>query len=293
MATIVKRTVKGIQYYYLEHAIREKGRVDRRSVYLGRTIPEDIERIKERLLYEINKEKWFGEFDKMKERYANEAQTLPESASKKEMRTFSVRFTYDTQRMEGSTLSLGETSRLLLEGITPGGKPVEDVKEAEAHQKVFLAALEYAGDLSLPLVLDWHWKIFQQTKPDIAGKVRRHAVRIAGSNYVPPTPVELQALLTELFEWYDRRSAHVHPVELAALVHFKFVTIHPFSDGNGRLGRLFMNFVLNRHGYPMLSIEYRRRAAYYRALERAQITKEDRRFTNWFFRRYKKASNHP
>ncbi|MBU4493217.1 MAG: Fic family protein, partial [Nanoarchaeota archaeon] len=74
----------------------------------------------------------------------------------------------------------------------------------------------------------------------------------------------------------------------AALVHLKFVTIHPFSDGNGRISRLIMNFVLNRHGYPLLNISYEKRTGYYNALERAQIKKQDNIFVQWFFRRYVK-----
>ena len=92
--------------------------------------------------------------------------------------------------------------------------------------------------------------------------------------------------MNEFFAWYNRAKASLNPVELAALVHFKFVTIHPFSDGNGRVSRLMMNYVLNRHGHPMLNVEYSGRLAYYRALERSQLSKDGRAFTRWFFRRY-------
>jgi Fic family protein len=145
-------------------------------------------------------------------------------------------------------------------------------------------------DLSQELVQGWHWNIFRETKPDIAGRTRRHGVRIAGSRSVPPPPVELQPRLNEFFDWYVRARSKTNAVELAGLVHLKFVTMHPFSDGNGRIGRLMMNLVLHRRGYPMLNIEYNGRSTYYNALERSQLGKDDRPFLNWFFRRYKREN---
>ena len=98
--------------------------------------------------------------------------------------------------------------------------------------------------------------------------------------------MEVYPLLRECFRWYDRAKAESHPVELAAVVHLKFVTVHPFSDGNGRVARLLMNFVLHRRGYPMLDIPYAGRNSYYGALERAQVRREDSIFIQWFLRRY-------
>ena len=286
MATIAKRTVKGITYYYLEHTVRASGRVTKKSRYLGRTIPKDIEKLRKKFTYELNRQKWFVLFDKIKENYAAELGKIPRSAREKHLKEFSVRFTYDTQRIEGSTLSLRETAQLLEEGISPSGKPLEDVKEAEAHRWVFFEMLGYQKDLSPTVVLYWHKKLFEGTEQEIAGQIRRHGVRITGSRFVPPSPVELHVLLREFFRWYDGNKNKMHPAELAALVHLKFVTIHPFSDGNGRMSRLMMNLVLNKHGYPMLNIEYKGRRAYYNALERAQINNNERIFCQWFFRKY-------
>lgn len=286
MVTVVKRTVRGITYYYLEHTVREDGRVTKKSRYLGRAVPKDIEKLKQQFVYELDKEKWFVLFDKIKENYAAELAETPISAREKGLKEFSVRFTYDTQRIEGSTLTLRETAQLLEEGISPSGKSIEDVKEAEAHQKVFFDMLSYRKDLSLQVVLYWHKKLFEETKPDIAGQIRRHGVRITGSKFTPPSPVELNPLLRQFFSWYNRSKASMHPVELAALVHLKFVTVHPFSDGNGRISRLMMNFILNKNGYPMLNIEYKGGRRYYSALERAQVNSNERVFYQWFFRKY-------
>ena len=288
MAVIVKRNVKGREYYYLEHTIRKKGKHIQKSRYLGKTIPKNIAEIKKRFLFELNKEEWFDDFERIRQNYIAESKSIPESAKEKAIHEFSVRFTYNTQRIEGSTLSLRETAELLERSISPGGRPIEDIKEAEAHHRVFLGLLKYKGDLSQRLVQEWHADMFRETKPDVAGQIRRFGVRITGSKYVPPSPVELQPMLDEFFRWYKGARARTDPVELAGLVHLKFVTIHPFADGNGRIGRLMMNFVLNKHRYPMLNIEYKRRATYYTALERSQINRNDRIFLTWFFRRYRR-----
>jgi Fic family protein len=105
---------------------------------------------------------------------------------------------------------------------------------------------------------------------------------------MPPSPVEVQPLLREFFRWYDRNKSSLHPVELAASVHLRFVTVHPFADGNGRMSRLLMNFVLRKRGFPPLNIPYKDRRSYYNALERSQVKKVDSVFILWLFKRYLK-----
>ena len=163
---------------------------------------------------------------------------------------------------------------------------MRDVQEAEAHRNLFFEILKSKKDLSLQEVEKWHWKVFNKTKADITGKIRKYQVAIRGSKFMPPSPVEVYPMLTEFFQWYNRSKTKLHPVELSALAHIKFATIHPFGDGNGRISRLIMNFILNRKKYPMLDIEYERRNGYYNALERSQVKKEDRIFLKWFVKRY-------
>lgn len=288
MATIKRKAIGTKTYYYLEHSIRKGGKICKKEMYLGKALPKDIEHVKAAFLYKIYKEKWFNAFDEIKKNFTKERGSLPKTAEVKQIDNFSINFTYDSQRIEGSKLTLRETADLLEEGITPKGKPVRDVREAEAHQKAFYEMMAYEKDLSLQTALLWHKKLFEVTKPDIAGKIRQHQVLIAGSRFIPPLPVEIYPLLRQFFGWYERNKRNLHPVELAATVHLKFVTIHPFSDGNGRLSRLMMNFILKRYGFPMLNISYRDRRSYYNALERAQIKGQDSVFLQWFFRRYLK-----
>jgi Fic family protein len=168
---------------------------------------------------------------------------------------------------------------------------MRDVKEAESHSKVFNELLSFKKELSLDIILYFHKKLFEDTKIDLAGKIRQHQVTIAGSKFTPPFPAEIYPMLVDFFKWYRKNKDQIHPVELAALVHLKLVTIHPFADGNGRISRLMMNFILNRRGFPMLNIPYEKRAGYYGALERSQIKKEEIIFLQWFFKRYLKEYN--
>lgn len=213
---------------------------------------------------------------------------MPKSVREKELGRFATTFTYDTQRIEGSTLTRRETTDLLERGITPKNKPMRDAQEATAHRDLFFEILKSKKDLSLHEIQEWHWKLFNKTKPDIAGKLRTYQVGIGDSKFMPPAPVEVYPMLTEFFQWYNKNKNKLHPIELAALSHLKFVTIHPFGDGNGRVSRLIMNFILNRKKYPMLDIQYVGRNSYYNALEKSQVNKEDKTFLQWFIKRYVK-----
>ncbi|MCK4521905.1 MAG: Fic family protein [Nanoarchaeota archaeon] len=286
MATIKKRTIGKHEYYYIEHSIRKNSKIEKKVKYIGRILPKNIEEIKKDLLSEIYKEKWYPLLDKIKKNYSKESRKTPKYAKEKEKETFMVRFTYDTQKIEGSTLTLRETANLLERGVTPGSKSLQDVKEAEAHKKVFYEMLSYKKDLSLQIVLYWHRKLFESSKPEIAGKIRQHQVAISGSKFMPPFPAEIYLLSMEFFKQHNKNKGKLHAIELAALAHLKFVTIHPFADGNGRISRLMMNFVLNKYGYPMFNIPYENRTSYYNALERSQVKEKDTIFLQWFFRKY-------
>jgi len=283
----IKEIKKGTKkYYYLVHSFRKGGKINKKQIYLGDSIPKDIEKKKKEFIQEFYSEKFLKDLNKIGKNFSKEYKSLPDSAKEKSRDNFLIKFTYNTQRIEGSTLTLKETANLLEHGITPNSKPVKDVKEAELHKKVFFEMLDYKKELNLSIILKWHKTLLGETKPDIAGKIRNHNVAIAQSKFKPPIFVELNALLNEFFKWYQKEKDNINPVELAALVHLKFVTIHPFTDGNGRISRLIMNFILKKNKFPMLDIPYKKRTSYYNALERSQIKKEDGIFIQWFFRRY-------
>lgn len=290
MVALKKRSVNGAAYYYLEHSLRVGNRVEKLEKYLGSRRPKDLERVSQEFMEEIFAEKWYSQFDRIKGGYAAEKRLVPASAREKEARSFAIRNTYNTNRIEGSTLTYRETSMLIEEGAMPRSKPISDAKEAEAHVSVFLEMLETKKDVSLELILHFHRRLFEATKPDIAGRLRQHQVKISGTRFVPPLAVEVYPMLMEFLRWYGKNKKRMHPVHLAALAHLKLVSIHPFADGNGRLARLTMNHVLNRSKYPMLDIAYEHRRGYYHALERAQTTGNENIFAQWLFRRYLKEN---
>lgn len=290
MAIIKEKQFGKQKYYYLEHSFRAKGKVQKKELYLGKELPKDIENIKKEFLNSIYKEKFYSIIENIKKGYKAEVAHMPKSALEKETETFAVKFTYDTQRIEGSTLTLRETANLLEKGITPKSKPIRDVKEAETHKKLFYIMLCCKKELSPSLTLEWHKELLKETKSDIAGKIRKHQVAISGSKFMPPFPAEVYPLLKEFFKWYEQNRKKLNPIELAALVHLKFVTIHPFGDGNGRISRVLMNFVLHKHRYPMLDIPYTGRDSYYNALQRAQVKKADSIFVVWLIKHYIKEN---
>lgn len=284
----LKKILKGNkEYYYLVHSYREGKSVKKKQLYLGDSIPKNLEGEKKKFMQEFYKEKFLNDLEKIKKNFSKEYNNLPQSAKEKSKDIFAIKFTYNTQRIEGSTLTLKETANLLENGITPSSKSLRDVKEAEAHKKIFFEMLKYEKDLTLQIILEWHKKLFENTKEDIAGKIRNHNVLIAQSKFKPPMYLELESLLRNFFKWYSKNK-NIHPVELAALVHFNFVTIHPFSDGNGRISRLIMNFILKKHNFPLLDIPYEKRTSYYNALERSNLNNDSDIFLQWFFRRYLK-----
>jgi len=286
MVLLKKKKIKGNTYYYLEHSYRKNKKIEKKEKYLGKIIPKNIDQLKENFLLEFYKETYFTQFDKIKKQFTEEMNKMPTSIEKKEIEKFSIKFTYNTNRIEGSTLTLRETALLLEKGITPTRRPIEDVKETEAHKKLFYEMLYYKKEISLATLLSWHKKLFEDTKGDMAGKIRDYDVEISGSRYNPPYAIELQSLLVEFFDWYKKNRKKIHPIFLASLVHLKFESIHPFGDGNGRIGRLFMNYILNKNDYPMLVIDYTQRNSYYNALEHSQTKKDESIFTIWFFKRY-------
>lgn len=289
MVNLRTKEVNGRKYYYLEHTIREDNRFRIKRKYFGVEIPKNLERIKEEFMYGLFLERYKKSLEKIKKKFREDFSKCPPSAKDQYNESFMIRFTYNTNRIEGGTLSLKETADLLQQHITPRNKPIEDVKEAEAHKKVFYEMLDYKKDLNHSTVLYWHKMLLQDTKPDIAGIIRRHHVAIARSKVELPFPVELNTLLHEFFRWYHKNKNKLNPVVLAALVHLKFVTIHPFSDGNGRISRLMMNFVLHKHNYPMVNIEYTNRNSYYNALERSQTKKKEYVFVQYLIKRYLKT----
>jgi len=286
MASIIKRKKGNNNYYYLKHTTRKR----QKEKYLGITIPKNIEDLKREFLLNFYREEWLPQLEEIFNYNKKSQKQIPKSILKKLLESFSVNFTYHTQRIEGSALTLRETSNILVDGITPSQKPQSDMIEAKQHQKIFFEMLEHKKKIALDTILYWHEKLFEQTDTNIAGQIRRYPIEVRGSKSEFPFWDEVLGLLKEFFMWYNKNKDKIHPVELVALVHFKFVSIHPFGDGNGRISRLLMNCVLDEKKYPMVIIEYKDRLAYYSVLEKSQLENNPFYSVRWFVKMYIKKN---
>src|SRR3989338_10397050 len=175
--------VKHKNYYYLAHSFRLDGEVVHREKYLGKELPEDLDKIKEAFLRECMQEGVFNKFRKIKRNFQKEWNTYPESIKKEILLDFSISFTYNTNAIEGSTITLDETEELIKRKIAPN-KPLRDVQETINHSKVFFKAINEKSDISADMIVRWHKEIFSDTKQDIAGRFRDYLVRVG--NYPAP-----------------------------------------------------------------------------------------------------------
>ena len=195
---------------------------------------------------------------------------LPPEALDQLRRYYRVGLTYTSNAIEGSTLTESETKVVLEDGLTVSGKPLRDHVDAVNHAAAFdwlwqsvTTEQAVAETLTEATVLKLHHLVLQGQNLTQAGCYRVNQVFISGSDYLPPFAEAVPQLMQELFEkdWPGWK-ATFHPVEAAALLHWKLVTIHPFVDGNGRVARLAMNLALLKAGYGITHIPPVRRLDY-------------------------------
>ena len=269
------RIIKKRGYFYLQHSFRKDGKVVTEEKYLGKEIPKDIGRLKI-VLEEKAKQELYKKLEKIKGNFQKEWVRYPETVKNKIFEELAIAFTYNTNAIEGSAITLEEAREILHDKIAPN-KPLRDVKETEKHYYIFLKMLNKKEKLANNLLLKWHKQVFGETKADIAGKYRDYLVRIG--DYRAPDWQDVKNLMNKLIIFINK--AKINPVELSARAHYKFEKIHPFGDGNGRIGRLLINYILWHNNYPMLVIEYKKRRSYYKALQ-----KNEEGFVRYFIRRY-------
>lgn len=204
----------------------------------------------------------------------NKLRPLPKSAVQKLREKFQIEMTYNSNAIEGNSLTLKETFLVISEGITVKGKPLKDHLEAKDHH----AALEYLYDLigknkkhtvSELLIKNLHQIILQKTDKEWAGRYRNANVIIGGAKHTPPDALQVPQKMRDLIGWLSAQKNKINIVELAALLHHKLVHIHPFFDGNGRTARLAMNLFLMQAGYPLVVIMKNDRKKYYDVLDEA------------------------
>lgn len=186
---------------------------------------------------------------------------------------FKIELTYTSNAIEGNTLSRAETALVVEKGLTVEGKTVQEHLEAVNHAQAFDWVMQRIDtnkrDITERTLLDLHQRILQKIDDINAGRYRTVPVRIAGSTVLLPNAVKVPKLMSAFVLWLQKSDDH--PLTVTIDAHFKLVSIHPFTDGNGRTARLLMNLLLLQAGFPPAIIRKEDRKRYITSIEKAQL----------------------
>lgn len=209
-------------------------------------------------------------------------------------RKFMLEFNYNSNHIEGNTLTYGQTELLLLFGKVVDEANMKDLEEMKAHNVCLKMIQEEADDKSHPLtetfirqlhhtLIREDYTMYRQLPDGTTTSYVIHAgvyktrpnsvITVTGERFEYASPEETPALMTDLVEWYniEEHKAELSPIELAAVFHYRYIRIHPFEDGNGRISRLLVNYILTRHHYPMIVVKSKDKDRYLTALNRCDI----------------------
>jgi len=265
----------GSKYYYRVKSFRDGKRVRKERIYLGVNLEKN-----ELSKMEFEADKKLNVFNvilseedkKILEKIKREFSKEPRENYKNRYESFCSLFAYDSTGIEGNTMTLEETSFLLFEGIVPREKSLREIHEVINHKKAFDYILNYKGDITKEFILKLYELVIINTlRQDLMsqiGKYRTVQVFIGGS--IPPKPQDVPDKMGGLLRWYSSNKKSLHPLVLASHFHAEFEKIHPFVDGNGRVGRLLINFIMRKNKLPMINIPKKRRFKYYEVLHAAQ-----------------------
>ncbi|MFH1055708.1 MAG: Fic family protein [Candidatus Altiarchaeota archaeon] len=296
----------GKKFYYAAHSFRHEGKVKRLRKYLGVNLTEkEVASLRPAAEKELM---WQAQS------YKNIRDPLKTVLSPQEMASIKslvgkhdikishlseeqwVRFTelfaYDTNAIEGSTVNLAEVKGILENDKWPD-KAKDEIAETYGVSDAVKLVRETKEHLSIELMTDLHRIVFKNSKR-FAGRMRPPGVEVVVKNRLGEVvhrgapQNKVLSLLKELVEWYKKSKNRYHPIVLAAVVHNQFESIHPFEDGNGRVGRLLMNNILLKHGLPPVNIEVKSDREYYSSLHAYQKESNIRPSIDLMLRSYDK-----
>lgn len=213
----------------------------------------------------------FQRIQKKKKRL-DKLRPLSASILEKLKHDLSLEWTYNSNAIEGNTLTLQETRLVIEEGITIKGKSLREHFEAKNHEKAIThleSLVQQKSNITEDHILQLHKLVLDGIEEDFAGRYRNAQVRIMGANFIPPAGHKVPELMTEFVQQIINLNQKKNDLELAVYIHHRFVWIHPFFDGNGRTARLLMNLWLMQSGYPPAVILRNDRKKYYNALNQA------------------------
>ncbi|MBI2449607.1 Fic family protein [Candidatus Pacearchaeota archaeon] len=277
------REVNGKKQNYLVFIKRDGDKIVKKSKFIGSgsISKEHIEKLKKEFEIDIlssmpsknlSKEQ-LAEVERLKNIYHKKISSLSKEEFEKFENTFFTELTYDSNAIEGSSLSLEDTNLVINEGLVPKGKTLREINEARNHIEAIRFINSYEGDLNEQFILKLHSIILKNISERFAGRYRETTVRIFQGDVHFPDASRVPQLVGNLVYWYKLNKNKMHPFELAITFSVKLVSIHPFVDGNGRISRLIMNFLLKKKGYPWINIYMKQRAEYLHAVRLANDEK--------------------
>ncbi len=289
-------------YYVLAHSIRDGSKVIQKTKYLGKKIPPKarLEQLEKEFLNELSGDRYkflsakdVEDIDKKRHDHDIEIAKLSSLEKKKQFEEFMIRYTYDSSKLSGVNITLRQTYLILKDGIVPKDfKNLKTVKEIENHEKGIVAITSHTGKLDLTFLKKLHKILFSGVDDSVAGKLRSELerdVRIGGTTYIPPKWNKVDAELDSFLKWYSSVNRKLHVIELAALIHLKLISLQPFVDGNSRLSRLIMNWVLWKRKYPLIDIRIEDLEDYYDFLDKYQIEKDEKPFVKYIKKKFIKT----
>lgn len=284
-----KRSTKHATKYYLAHSFREGGKVQKIRVYLGSNLNKKIlderqKRASELLKQQVNSFKIIKSPLKYKltKRDLDLIKALKKKRkfeifhlSEQDWAMFTELFTYNTNAIEGSTITQNEVLGILKENKWPHDKPKDEISEAYGVANAIKYIRKTKIHLSLKLILEIHRTIFENSKA-FAGKFREKGVEVGVRDglgnliHLGAPSNRVITLLNELIKWYNENKNKLPAIVLAVVVHNQFEHIHPFEDGNGRVGRLLLNNILIKNKLPPVNISMKFRKKYYETIQSFQ-----------------------
>jgi len=281
------------KYYYRVKNVREEKKIKKERVYLGVNLNKEQLRRKEKeadkklnIFNVVLSDKDIVFLEKIKRDFSKE----PKENYENRYESFCSLFTHDSTGIEGNTLTLSETSFLLFEGIVPKEKSLREIHEVLNHKRAFDYLLKYKGDITREFILKLHELIMLNAlRQDLISQIGRYrTVQVFVGGSIPPKPQDVPDKVAGLLRWYSTNKKNLHPLVLTSHFHTEFEKIHPFIDGNGRVGRLLMNFILHKNKYPMINIPKKRRFRYYEVLQEAQYKNNLKSFVKFLISILKK-----
>ena len=276
------------KYFYYVESYRVGDKVFQKTLkYLGKNKPNEA-RLRD-LEYEFTEKKiqkivrsdlnfvpykvdlsFLGQIEKLKRRFFRNLDSLGKVSKAQLVKRFKTGFTYHSCSIEGNTLSRAEVDLVINKNQSVDGKKLLELQEVRNHDKAIDYMMSENFDLSQDFIKRLHEVLMKDVLEyieSVVGGYRCDMRFIEGADFVPVPPLQVVHEMRNLISFYKSNKYKIHPLELASEFHLRFAVIHTFSDGNGRMARLLMNFILERSGYPMIDISVENRSQYIKALD--------------------------